>query len=109
MVLAATGVIPVESSRELVRCMAAGSASLIRQAAALVLTGGDTARAVLDGLGIEQLEVQGELEPGVCLSRSGPGGPVIVTKAGGFGDSRSLVRVLRHFRPLAAVAPGTAP
>jgi len=109
VVLAATGVIPVESSRELVRCMAAGSASLIRQAAALVLTGGDTARAVLDGLGIEQLEVQGELEPGVCLSRSGPGGPVIVTKAGGFGDSRSLVRVLRHFRPLAAVAPGTAP
>jgi 4-hydroxythreonine-4-phosphate dehydrogenase len=99
IVLAATGAVPVASTRELVHRMAAAADPLIRQASALMLTGGDTARAVLDRLGIQRLQVLGELEPGICLSRSGASAPAIVTKAGGFGDGHSLVRVLRHFRP----------
>ncbi|MGN6742194.1 MAG: nucleotide-binding domain containing protein, partial [Amnibacterium sp.] len=60
---------------------------------ALVLTGGETARAVLDALGVGRLDVVRELEPGVVLSRA-PGLPVLlVTKAGAFGDAGSLVRV----------------
>jgi len=99
VVLAATGAIPVQSTRELVQCMAAAAEPLIRQAAILVLTGGDTARTVLERLGVDRLEVWGEIEPGICLSREGTDAPAIVTKAGGFGDPQSLVRVLRHFRP----------
>lgn len=98
IVLTATGTMPVQSNRELVRCMAAAAEPLIRRAAILVLTGGDTARTVLDRLGVQQLQVWGELEPGICLSRNGADAPVIVTKAGGFGDNGSLLRVLRHFR-----------
>ena len=69
-----------------------------------MLTGGDTARTVLERLGIERLQVIGELEPGICLSRQDSGGPAIVTKAGGFGDRHSLVRVLRYLRGNAAAA-----
>lgn len=101
IVLAASGAMPVRSSRELVHHMAAAAEPLIRRASTLVLTGGDTARTVLERLGIERLQVLGELEPGICLSRAGAEAPTIVTKAGGFGDSQSLVRVLRHFRPAA--------
>lgn len=98
IVLTATGAMPAQSSRELVRCMAAAAEPLIRRAAVLVLTGGDTARTVLDRLGIQRLQVWGELEPGICLSRDGADSAAIVTKAGGFGDNGSLLRVLRHFR-----------
>jgi uncharacterized protein YgbK (DUF1537 family) len=104
VVLAATGAMPLQSSRQLVQRMALAAEPLIRQATVLVLTGGDTARAVLDRLGITRLEVFGELEPGICLSRVGADARAIVTKAGGFGDPRSLVRVLRHFHPGPAIA-----
>jgi uncharacterized protein YgbK (DUF1537 family) len=62
----------------------------------LVLTGGATARAVLELLHITSLTVCGEIEPGVpwCVA-SGPSGPVtVVTKAGGFGDERTLQRAV---------------
>lgn len=98
IIVAATGALPVQSTRDLVQRMAAAAEPLIRRAAILVLTGGDTARTVLDRLGIERLQVLGELEPGICLSCDGADAPAIVTKAGGFGDGQSLVRVLRHFR-----------
>jgi len=98
IVLAVTGGSPVNSSRRLAERMARAAAPLVRRAASLVLTGGDTARAVLDHLGVHRLQVHGEIEPGICLSRAGSGGPAIVTKAGGFGDGGSLVRVLRHLR-----------
>lgn len=99
VVLAVTGGVPQRSSRELVRCMAAAAGAMIRGASTLVLTGGDTARAVLDCLGIERLQVHGEIEPGICLCRESDHSPVFATKAGGFGDVGSLVRVLRYFRP----------
>lgn len=99
IVITASGAMPVRSTRELVHRMAAAAEPLLRSAAILLLTGGDTARTVLDRLGIDRLQVFGELEPGICLSRSGVDAPAVVTKAGGFGDSQTLVRVLRHFRP----------
>ncbi|HET8746831.1 MAG TPA: four-carbon acid sugar kinase family protein, partial [Ramlibacter sp.] len=96
VVLAVTGHAPAASSRALVQRMAEAALPLLQHASTLVLTGGDTARAVLDRLGVERLQVLGELEPGICLSRDGT--RFVVTKAGGFGDSQSLVRVLRHLR-----------
>ena len=64
--------------------------------ATLVLTGGDTAIAVLRRLGCGSLEVPGEFEPGVPVSGATlTDGPVrIVTKAGGFGDADLFVRLL---------------
>lgn len=99
VVFSVCGEAPAASTRELVQRMAAAAEPLIRSAASLVLTGGDTARSVLDLLGVARLDVSGELEPGICVSRGGPGLASIVTKAGGFGDPQSLVRVLRRFRP----------
>lgn len=94
--LAVAGTAPAASTRALVQGITARTDALLHAAGTLVLTGGDTARAVLDRLGVDRLEVLGELEPGICLSRAGD--RFFVTKAGGFGDSHSLVRVLRHLR-----------
>lgn len=64
---------------------------------ALFLTGGATARAVLDTMKITSLQVIGELEPGVPISRAS-NGLVIVTKAGGFGDAATLERCRQKLR-----------
>jgi uncharacterized protein YgbK (DUF1537 family) len=64
--------------------------------ATLLLTGGETAVAACRALGASGLAVAGELEPGLALGAlwDGPfAGLTIVTKAGGFGDADTLVRV----------------
>jgi len=72
----------------------------VEKVGALVATGGETARAVLDAWGIPRLRVRGEVEPGVVFSttdawwRDLP----VVTKAGGFGDARTLVRCRRFLQ-----------
>ena len=63
--------------------------------AGLVLTGGDTARAVLQAMGIAELSVLGSVEDGVPLSLATATGRYVVTKAGAFGDDRSLTRAVR--------------
>jgi uncharacterized protein YgbK (DUF1537 family) len=63
----------------------------------LVILGGDTAAAVL---GDEPLVVGGTLAPGVPWSRRIDGaGPLVVTKAGGFGHRDTLVDLLAGRRP----------
>lgn len=62
----------------------------------LIATGGETARALADALGAWRLQLVGEVEPGVPLGwldvrdRRIP----LVTKAGGFGDARTLHRCI---------------
>ena len=70
--------------------------SVFAQAAGLVLTGGETARAVLQQLGIHRLHVRAESEPGVVLSQSAsvPTPQWIATKAGAFGNAPSLHRAI---------------
>lgn len=60
----------------------------------LIATGGETARAVLDGLGIRRLRLLGEIEPGIPFSvAEGWTRPLpVVTKAGAFGSPTALVR-----------------
>jgi uncharacterized protein YgbK (DUF1537 family) len=64
--------------------------------AGLVLTGGETARAVCDALGVDRLELLGEVEPGISMAIAVAGGAgssrPVVTKAGAFGGPESLVR-----------------
>ena len=65
----------------------------------LVLTGGDTARAVLDALECRALHVLTELADGVPLSVASGGrldGVRVVTKAGSFGDDTTLLRAATY-------------
>jgi 4-hydroxythreonine-4-phosphate dehydrogenase len=65
----------------------------VHRAGALVLTGGDTARAVLQTIGVTGLRVWGEVEPGVAFSTAmGAWEGTVITKAGGFGDPSTLAR-----------------
>jgi uncharacterized protein YgbK (DUF1537 family) len=67
----------------------------------LILTGGDTARAVCRHLGVSSFELLAEIEPGVPLGRlighTSTTYPA-VTKAGGFGTEQTLVRALRQLK-----------
>jgi len=73
----------------------------IAQPDGVIVTGGDTARAVLQVLNIDALAVEGEIEPGVVVSRAkNPRDRIIVTKSGGFGDSHTLIRAYRRLKAL---------
>lgn len=63
--------------------------------ATLVLTGGETAAAVLEAAGIGVLRTKGEVLPGlpVCRALDVPGFPVLITKSGGFGPPDTLLRL----------------
>jgi len=64
---------------------------------ALILTGGDTALAVLQLLDYEWIELEEELLEGIVRGalRGGPwDGLAVVTKAGAFGKEDALVRIL---------------
>ncbi len=69
----------------------------VTQPATLILSGGETASAVLARLGIGTLEVQGELLPGLpyCRALEGRPGLGLITKSGGFGPPQTLTDVVR--------------
>lgn len=78
-------------------------ALLLRPAAAgagaVFATGGETAVAVLDALGVTGIRMVDEIEPGVALGLArGAMAVPVVTKAGAFGDAGTLLRCLSHLR-----------
>lgn len=83
--------------------LARSLAALLRPAApglgALFATGGETALAVLDALGVTGVQMIEEIEPGVPLGRTrGALAIPVITKAGAFGDAGTLARCLSHLR-----------
>jgi 4-hydroxythreonine-4-phosphate dehydrogenase len=78
--------------------LAASLGELVRPFAgvvgSLVVTGGETARAVFDAWGISRLHIVGEVEPGLPFSlTSGWSRDLpVLTKAGGFGSSETFLR-----------------
>jgi D-threonate/D-erythronate kinase len=62
----------------------------------LMVTGGETARALCDTAGIRALRVLGDVEPGLVLAESeGSKEPwLLAIKPGGFGSEASWVRAL---------------
>ena len=90
----------VAASRRVARSMALIAASLVGCGLArpLILLGGDGADATLDALGVRHLRVIRSLVEGVPIaeaeSRDGQR-LVVVTKAGGFGDDRTLIEIVR--------------
>lgn len=68
---------------------------------AIVVTGGYTAAQVCDRLDISHLEVVAELQPGIVLAQPHPaphGIRWMVTKAGSFGNERTLEQILIALR-----------
>jgi uncharacterized protein YgbK (DUF1537 family) len=71
----------------------------VAQPTKLILTGGETAHAVMTRCGVDRLDVLGEVAPGIPQSRARtPCGLdwVIVTKAGGFGDPGTLAALATY-------------
>ncbi|WP_314173853.1 four-carbon acid sugar kinase family protein [Streptomyces winkii] len=98
------------SGRRLVTALARSVAGVPTRAD-LVLTGGETARCVLDALGITQLTPAGQIHHGAVCAYA-PDGRTVVTRPGSFGDADSLLRIARALRPLprpAPPAPSAAP
>ena len=62
-----------------------------------VLTGGETARAVLDALGVREFRLLGEVERGVPFGIA-PGGALVCTKAGAFGRPETLVNCVARLK-----------
>lgn len=75
--------------------LAEGIALRIAGLETLVLTGGETAAAVLTALGVGALRVQGEVLPGLplCNVVDRPDLPDLITKSGGFGPPDTLLRL----------------
>jgi len=75
--------------------LAATVAAALRAPVDLVLIGGETARRVLDALGIDVLEPVVAIHHGAVLSRTAGGGAV-VTRPGSFGGPDSLVQIAHY-------------
>ena len=75
--------------------LANGVAQCVADVDTLVVTGGETAAAVLAALGVGVLRVQGEVMPGLPLCRAADrtGLPDLITKSGGFGPPDTLLRL----------------
>lgn len=100
-----------EDPAALTRRLAETAAGVIGKGLAdgLVLTGGETAAAVLGVLGATGIELQDEPEPGIARGTlHGPTAPrlPVLIKAGGFGDPGTLARLCAL---LTAEPPPTAP
>jgi uncharacterized protein YgbK (DUF1537 family) len=73
--------------------------------ATLVVAGGETLLRLCRALGTVRLEVEGEVEPGVAVSRMVGGrwpGTAVISKSGGFGDVRCLARLVAPLQADAA-------
>jgi len=74
------------------RALAAVVGSVKDDVGALVVTGGETARAILGLLAVTRMTIRGEDEPGVVRYELPELAMHLVTKAGAFGDEDTLVR-----------------
>ena len=76
---------------------AAGAARILQEMEpkTLLCSGGETAHAILSLLGVDCMELLGEIAPGLpCCRISSPWGEVyLITKSGGFGHSQMLAEL----------------
>lgn len=93
-----------EASARLASGLGRAASLLLRtgiDVAGLVMTGGDTAKAVCRALGAQGIVVEREVLPGIpqgCLLGGFAAGLPVVTKAGGFGGPDALVEALSFLR-----------
>ncbi|MET0700369.1 MAG: 4-hydroxythreonine-4-phosphate dehydrogenase PdxA [Mycobacterium sp.] len=97
MAIVIDGPVAPENAHRLVHALAELAAEIIDDSTHLVLTGGETARAVLDLLGVARMAPVAEIHPGAIASVA-PGGRLVVTRPGSFGDHRSLATIATYLR-----------
>jgi D-threonate/D-erythronate kinase len=75
--------------------LAEGVLKHLKNLATLVVSGGETAAAVLRAAGIGVVRVRGDVAPGMplCQPVDAPGFPAVVTKSGGFGPPDTLLQL----------------
>jgi uncharacterized protein YgbK (DUF1537 family) len=99
-IAAARGQPPETASKTLIAAIAGLTRELFDDGVhprGLVLTGGDTARAVAGALGLDGITLFDEIEPGVPMGHTtDTDAMLIVTKAGGFGGESTLLRSLER-------------
>ena len=69
--------------------------------AGLILIGGDTSIRMMDALSAEGIRLDGEVLPGIPVGRILGGkheGIRVITKAGGFGDTDTLVKIMEYMK-----------
>jgi 4-hydroxythreonine-4-phosphate dehydrogenase len=81
-------------SRVLANALADVVAPSLGSFPAVVASGGETARALLDAVGVDRLEALVEIEPGAVATRT-PEGQTFVTRPGSFGGPDSLLHITR--------------
>lgn len=88
------------------RRFASDIASIIRQGTyrSLFACGGETAQAILENMGIRQLDLRGEVLDGVPVARAIGADLTVVTKSGGFGAPDLLSHLLNKFAKRAAAS-----
>ena len=95
---------PVDHSvgRLLSRALATMMASFADTVGALVASGGETARAILEVWGVTGLRMVGELEPGLpfAVTEGWRRALPVLTKAGAFGNAQSLVHCRQFLHTL---------
>jgi D-threonate/D-erythronate kinase len=83
------------------RVFAGVLAPALRHMGGLIVTGGETAAALLAECYVDGIQLLDEVEPGMALGVTrGKVRVPIVTKPGAFGDEESLVRCLNRMREL---------
>ncbi len=82
-----------------VRILAATLAEALKYMGALIVSGGETAAALLAQCQVHGIRLLGEIEPGLALGMTrGKVQVPIVTKPGGFGDENCLIRCVDRMR-----------
>jgi uncharacterized protein YgbK (DUF1537 family) len=85
-----------DAGRAGTRMLAAAAAAAVELVGGLVLTGGETARAVLEAISVRGLTLEREIQPGIALGYTDPPTSIpVALKAGGFGEEDALV-ACRH-------------
>jgi uncharacterized protein YgbK (DUF1537 family) len=91
------------SSAGLLSMLASVTAPNLKRVGGLLATGGETARAILRAAGVAGIRLGGEVEPGVPWGTTlGATVLPVVTKAGAFGDSETLLRARHALKRLTA-------
>ncbi|MGW0817396.1 four-carbon acid sugar kinase family protein [Streptomyces viridiviolaceus] len=104
--IAGTGTVDRSAAPHLARALARTVARGLPEDADLVLTGGETARSVLDELAVTSLLPIGQVHPGAVHCRTADGRGV-VTRPGGYGGPDSLLRMVDALRTGRGRAPQT--
>ncbi|WP_425098708.1 four-carbon acid sugar kinase family protein [Tropicibacter sp. S64] len=84
---------PERPAQEVARHLAEGALPWIVPARGVLCTGGATAEALFDAMGLTLLTLSGEVLPGLPVATAN--GRVIVTKSGGFGERDCLMQLVQ--------------